>query len=591
MSLEMNKNIAKIFKDFSIMYKYLGGDNRFRAIAYSKASKVIDAMQEDIVDFKKKKSLKDIPGIGDGLADKMEEFIKTGRIKEYDRLKKLVPIELTNLMEIKGFGPHSLKKIHEELNIDSHQKIVEALQNGSIAKLKGFGKKKIGNMLRGLKLHKSVEDRMLLWDAIKLGDKLIGWIREIPGVVKAELAGSLRRKKETIGDFDILIACEEKDRKKVIDAFSTSDHVGSILLKGNTKVSVILKKSGKQIDFRIVDVDEWGAALQYFTGSKEHNIHIRKIAKEKGFKISEYGIFKKTTGEKIASRNEEEIYNTLSYQFMPPEMREDKGEIELAAKHEIPVLINKEDLKGDFHIHSLWSDGVNSIDEIVAFIKKSFNYEYIVLTDHSKSLKIANGLDEKHILNQIKAIEEINKKLGSNFVKYGVEVEILTDGKLDLPDHILSKLDWVTASIHTNVTQNITERLIKACENPYVNCLSHPTGRKIGLRESYVTEIEKIIESAKKTNTALEINGQPNRMDLNDDMAMLARKKGVKLVLGSDGHATSDFEYIQLSVFIAKRAWCKKEDILNTYSWDEIEKFTRLKRENNLVDKQEVVNA
>lgn len=579
MKNEVNKKLHQLFKQMSAMYKYLGGEDRFRALAYAKAAKVIDALEVDIQAYGLKHPLQDLPGIGEGISDKIEEYLKTGKIEKYENLKKSVPIELLEMMEISGFGAQSLKQINKQLKIGTKKELIEALQNGQLENLKGFGSKKIENMMKGLKLYKTIEDRMLLWDALELGDKIIEWIKQIPNVKKVEIAGSLRRRKETIGDFDILIAAEEKSRKKIIDIISTSKFVEKIIVKGNTKLSIILLESKKQVDFRLVNEDDWGAALQYLTGSKQHNIHLRTIAKNKGFKISEYGIFKIDSEKRIAGKTEEEIYSTLGFQFIPAEMREDRGEIDLASNHQIKELITISDLKGDLQIHTTWSDGINSIEQMVNEVKKNFSYEYIVVTDHSKSLRIANGIDENKLLMQIEAIQLLNKKLGENFVKTGIEVEILADGSLDISDEVLSQLDWVTASIHTNLKKDNTERIIRACQNPYVNCIGHPTGRIIGEREAYMLDIEKVFEIAKQTNTAFEINTQPNRMDLNDRLTNLARKKGVKLVISSDSHSIQNLSYIKLGIDIARRGWCTKEDILTTKSWKELKKLVKVKPE------------
>jgi DNA polymerase (family 10) len=397
-------------------------------------------------------------------------------------------------------------------------------------------------------------------------------------VKHAELAGSLRRKKETVGDIDILVSSAEKNRNKIVSHFISSDIAKQILAKGNTKASIILKGSGRQADLRIVDPDEWGSALQYFTGSKEHNVHLRTIAKEKGYKISEYGLFLTMNDKKVAGESEEDVYKKLGFQFVPPEMREDKGEIELAEKNKIPRLISLDDIKGDLQMHSVWSDGLHSIEDIVKYVKKNFSYDYIAITDHSKSSRIAKGMDERQILKQIKAIDEVNKKLGNGFVKKGIEVDILPDGTLDIPDDILVQLDWVTASIHSGFNKDNTERIIRACENPHVLCIGHPTGRLIGTREAYKVDIGKIIDAAKATNTALEINAQPERMDLNDELAAMAREKKVKLVISTDTHTLENFYFMKLGVFIARRAWCTADDILNTRSWSEIKKLKHQKK-------------
>jgi DNA polymerase (family X) len=456
--------------------------------------------------------------------------------------------------------------------------LIKALQNGQIEKMKGFGHKKVENMLRGLKLHKTIEERMLLWDALQTGEQVVEKLKHLREVKQAELAGSLRRKKETIGDIDILVSSEDKNRKKIVDFFTGGELASRILAKGDTKASIIHKDFGRQVDLRIISENEWGSALQYFTGSKDHNIHLRTIAREKGFKISEYGIFTLKNNKRIAGKTEEEIYKTLGFQIMPPEMREDKGEIELSMKGKIPKLVALNDIKGDLHMHSVWSDGARTIEEMAVYIRKNLPYEYMVMSDHSKSTRVAGGMDEKQILKQMKEIDAINKKIGKNFIKKGTEVDILPNGKLDFSDEVLSQLDWVTASVHSNFNQDNTDRIICACENKYVSCIGHPSGRLIGSREPYKADMEKVFEAAKATGTALEINSQPQRMDLNDTLAMSAREKGIRFVIVTDSHDSAQLNYMKLGIAIARRAWCTADTILNTKSWDEINKFTDRKK-------------
>lgn len=578
MKSERNNKLATIFKEMSSIYKYMGADDRFRAISYAKASKVIEALQEDVSVCIKNNTLEELPGIGKSISEKINEFINTGKIKKYELLKNNTPHELIEMMEIRGFGPQSLKRIHNELNISTKKELINAIKDGRIQNLKGFGMVKTESMLRGLKLHKIVEERMLLWDAMVVGKKIVDWLIQVPEIIQIEIAGSLRRKKETIGDIDILISCENIHRKKIINHFTNPDITKQIIAKGNTKASIIISEYNKQIDLRIVDKEEWGSALLYFTGSKDHNIHLRSIAKENGYKLSEYGVFKIKENIKIAGNTEEEIYSEFGFQMIPPEMREDKGELELAKENKIPKLVSIEDIKGDLQMHSLWSDGVSSIEDITKFIKRNYTYEYIAITDHSKSSKIANGLDEKKILKQIKEIALINEKLGEDFVKTGIEVDILANGKIDISDEILSQLSWVTASIHSGFNDDNTNRIIRACENPYILCIGHPTGRLIGKREPYKVDMKQIIHIAKQTNTALEINAQPERMDLNDEYSVLAREKGVKLVISTDSHTLQNFDYMTLGVSIARRAWCSSSNILNTMKWTEIEKWVKRKR-------------
>ena len=558
----------------AVIFRYKG-DDRFRALAYDKASRVIASLPEDIESFSKHDKLSDIPGIGTHTEEKIKEYFRTGKISKYEQLKKEVPLGILDMTEISGFGPQSVKKLHEELLVETKEELVKALQSGEVAKLKGFGKKKVEGMLRGLKLHKTIEERMLLWEALEAAEPLLKKLRSLQEVKKAELAGSLRRMKETIGDIDILVACDVKNRKKIVSFFTGSNMAKQVLAKGDTKASIIHKDSGKQIDLRIVNETEWGSALQYFTGSKEHNVHLRTIAKDKGYKISEYGIFTIKNDKWVAGKEEEDIYNTLGFKIMPPEMREDKGEIELAAKGKLPALVCAKDIRGDLHVHSTWSDGARTIDELARYVMKNTTYDYLVISDHSKSARIARGMNEKQVLKQLKEIEKINKQLGKDFIKKGMEVDILSDGKLDMPDEILSQLDWVTASIHSGFKGDNTDRLVAACKNTYVSSIGHPSGRLIGTREPYSFNLKELIKAAKTTGTALEINSQPQRMDLNDEMARLARENGVKLVITTDAHDLNQFNYMKLGIAIARRAWCTTADILNTKPWNELKKLNR----------------
>lgn len=574
----LNKKLGKIFSDMSNIYQYSNGKQRFRALAYERAAKVISELQDDITVYAKNKKLDELPGVGESISEKIDEYLTTGKIGKYETLKKSVPIDLLELMNITGFGPKSLKTIHEELHINDQKQLIKALQDGRISKLKGFGKKKVDNMLHSLKLHKTVEERMLLWNALQAGNIILEAFKKMKDVKHAELAGSLRRRKETIGDIDVLVASDAKSRKKIITTFVSLPFVKEILARGDTKASVIIEEYNKQVDVRIVNPDEWGSALLYFTGSKEHNVHLRTIARGKGYKISEYGLFEAKTGRQIACATEEEIYQKLGFDWIPPEMREEKGELEIAAAKKVPALIELKDIRGDLQMHSTWSDGAMEIEELARYVSTHYPYEYIVLTDHSKSVRIAGGMNEMQFLDQIKVIREVNRKLGNDLIKAGTEVDIMPDGSLDLNDELLKQLDWVCASIHYGFTHDNTERIISACRNKYVNCIGHPTGRIIGQREGYPVNWEKVFTIAKQTGTAMEINCQVDRMDLNDELAKMAVEKGVKLVISTDSHQAQNFAFMPLGVFIARRAWCTKKDILNTRSWDQVRNFAEQKR-------------
>lgn len=573
----LNKKLARIFAEMAAIYDFLNGGNRFRVIAYEKAALFLENLDEDLSTYSEKE-LEALRGIGHGIATKIEEYIATGKIEKYEELKVSVPAELISLSGIKGFGPKTLKKIHDSLGISNKKELIEALNDGRIEDLHGFGKKKVEAMLKGLEMKVDIEERIPLWEAQRIGNQFIDYLKEHPGIDKIEIAGSVRRCREDIGDLDILATCSKKNRNQIIKHFISHEDVKEILAKGNTKASIVVKDHGRQVDLRLVDPEEWGATMVYFTGSKQHNVHIRSIAKDNGLKISEYGVFKTDTNKKIAGKSEEEIYKTLNMKWIPPEIREDTGEVELSLKGKVPELVQLNDIKGDLQMHSTWTDGMHSIEEVADFVRKNYPYKYIAMTDHTKAVRIAGGMQDKKFLEQIKEIKEINSKLGEDFIKAGAEVDINPDGSLDLADEILEQLDWVVGSIHTQFNRDNTDRLIKACENPYVHVIGHPTGRLLGSREAYKLNMEELLKIAKATGTALEINAQPQRMDLSARLAFMARDKGVKMIISTDSHTFGNFAYMNLGVSIARRAWCTREDILNTRSWKELNRFFQKKR-------------
>jgi len=574
----INKELAKIFREMAMIYEFIGKDeDKFRALTYQRVANLLEDLPDDVRNYLISGKLEEIRGIGSHTIEKIKEYIQTGKISKYEELKKLVPPDFLQLMEIPGFGPKTLKRIYEELGITTKEELIKALKDGRIASLKGFGEKKVKNMLKGLELYEASQKRLILWEALEIGRSLVEKLKNLKEIKNIELAGSLRRKKETIGDIDILVSANQQDREKIINYFVNLEDVKEILAKGDTKASVLIKQKERQVDLRVINPDEWGSALQYFTGSKEHNVHMRDIAKSKGLKVSEYGVFIASTGEKIAGETEEGVYEAIGMQWIPPELREDRGEIELALEKKLPKLVELSDIKGDLHVHSTWTDGMNTIQQIIEFVRERYKYEYIAITDHSKSVRVAHGLSEEDLLRQIEEIDKLNKLIGFDFIKKGIEVDILLDGSLDLSDEVLSKLDWVVASIHTHFNRDNTDRIIKACENPYVTAIGHPTGRIFGQREGYPVS-DEILKVAKETGTALEINAQPNRMDLNEVWVKKGKEIGVKFVISTDSHSFGNFAYMEIGVAIARRGWCTKEDILNTRSWKEIQKFVNAKR-------------
>ncbi len=576
--MEQHKKLVRIFEDMAILYEILGKQHQFRARAYQNAALLLKNLPEDIRQYVAEDRLLEIEGIGKGIAQKIEEYFQTGTIRQYETLKKEVPADFIDLVNVKGLGPETLKKFHEELGITSKKDLVEALQDGRIASLEGFGAKKIENIRAGLQLKEASEKRIRLWDALVLGEVLLEELKKLPQVGKVALAGSVRRRKETAGDIDLLVTAKKTDWESIIDYFTSLEVVTNVLAKGETKASVEIENFHRQVDLRLVEENSWGAALVYFTGSKAHNVHLRQIAQQKSLKLNEYGVYPPQSEKSVGGKTEEEVYQALGLQWMPPEMREDLGEIALAVEGKIPTLVRWEDIKGDMHMHSHYSDGKHSLEEIVQYVKQHYHYEYIVITDHSKSTRIAGGMDEDGFAKQIKAIQQVNEQLGENFVKAGAEVDILPNGRMDLSDELLGRLDWVVGSIHAQFKKDNTERILRACENPYVHVIGHPTGRLIGMREGYPLQLEEVVKAAAATGTALEINAQPARMDLNDEAARMAREQGVPLVISTDSHTFENYQYLALGIAVARRAWCRPEDILNTQSWEAISRFKKNKR-------------
>lgn len=575
-----NAKLAAIFHQMAACYRYLGTEHRFRVIAYDGASRTIAALNDDISVYATDiASLDKLKGIGESIAEKIMEFLATGKIKTFEKLKKDVPVELLELMDINGFGPATTRLLHEKLHINNRDDLVAAIESGKLASLKGFGAKRIENMKRGLKLFKESHSRMLLWDALKTGNAILQQLHSIPGIQKAELAGSLRRQKETIGDIDIIAVADKKSRKRIVARFITLPLVDRVLASGETKASILLKDNSVQVDLRLVNDYEYGAALLYFTGSKEHNIRLRTWAREKGWKLNEYGVFDAVSDKMLAGATEEEIYHLFGMSWIPPELREERGEVEMAIKHALPDLLTESVIRGDMQMHSTWSDGAEDIETIARFLQKDYpHYEYIVMTDHSPSERIAGGLQVEDFIKQFAEIDRVNKKLKLDFVKKGAEVDILSDGSLDLPDDLLERFDWVTASIHSGFTKDNTERLISACNHPFVNCIGHPSGRLIGKRDPYGVDWDKLFDAAVRTGTAIEINAQPNRLDLKDDLVKAAVAKGVMLTISTDAHSLDQYAFMNQGISVARRGWCSRENILNSYSWKQVENFRQQKR-------------
>ncbi len=569
-----NQEIAKILYEIS---EYLEmQDVEFKPRAYEKAAHSIEGLEKSVSDIYKQKGVKgldEIPAVGTGIAKKIEELIKTGHLKYYEKLKKKMPVDVEELTAIEGVGPKMIKALYKHLKIKNIQDLEKAAKKKKIRNLEGFGKKTEENILKGIEFLKKSKGRFVLGFIISEVRKIEQKIQGFKGVKKAVVAGSIRRKKETIGDCDLLVTVSSaKAGKQVSDFFVNMSEVVHVYNHGKTRCSIKLK-NGMDFDLRIIPEKSFGSALQYFTGNKAHNISLRKIAIKKGLKLNEYGLFRGKN--QIAGKTEQEVYNKLGLRLMEPELRTNHGEIEAAQKDKLPKIIGYKDLKGDLQIQTTWSDGSNSIEDYVKEAKK-LGLEYIVITDHTKSLAMAHGLDEKRLAQQGKEIDKINKTLKDFKVLKGSEVDILKDGKLDLKDEVLKKLDVVGIAVHSGFKMSkkqMTERIIRAMKNPHAHILFHPTGRVINRRPGYELDMERIIKAAKQTKTILEINAYPDRLDLKDEYARMAKEHGVKLSIDSDAHSIIHLHYLEFGIAQARRGWITKKDIVNTRP---LEKFLKL---------------
>lgn len=554
----LNKELSEIFHTMAEILEFLGDSaDRFRIRAYMNASIAILEVPEDLKIIAREKRLREIPGIGEGIAKKIEEYIKTGKIKEYDLLQKTIPRGFTQLMKIPSLGPKKVHALVNKLHVTNPEELKLAIAQGKVESIPGFGKKSAQKLLEGMGIAAEHKGRRLLGEAYVTVQRILESMESCPGLIHIVPAGSVRRAEETIGDIDILAA--GMNPKKIANFFADLPFVYKVIAWGETKVS-ILTKDFLQVDLRIVSEDQFGSAWQYFTGSKKHNIHLRTYAKSKGFKLSEYGFFKRD--KIVASKTEEDCYSALGMQYIPPEMRTDNGEIELALKKNIPKLIGLKDIRGDLHCHSTWSDGIDSIEEM-ARAGIANGYEYIALTDHSPSLSIANGLKLDRLKKKKKEIDKLNNVLPIKIL-FGTEVDILADGKIDYPIEILKIFDIVVASIHSRFKQDNTKRILKAMENPYVHIIGHLSGRKIGKRNPYELDYDMIFKKASETNTVLEINSHYERLDLTDIAIRNAKRWKCKFAINTDSHSARTSWLMELGVAWARRGWVQSEEVVNT---------------------------
>ena len=564
-----NSEIAQIFNEIADLLE-IEEANQFRVRAYRNAARKVESYPKRIHQLVESgESLDEISGIGEDLAKKIKEIVETGNLIFLEELRSRTPQSLIKLLDISGLGPKRVQKLYHELNITNIAELRKALESGQVSDLEGFGPKTVNNILEALETKSFKKDRTRLDIAEQFVDPLVDYLKDLDFVEDAAVAGSFRRRKETVGDLDIIATSNEG--QKVGEAFVKFDSISEVLSQGETKASVKLR-SGLQVDLRVVKKESYGAAMLYFTGSKAHNIQLRNIAVDEGYKVNEYGVFE--NDDFILGQTEEEIYDFFDMPFIVPELREDSGEIEAALNHKLPDLVQLEDIRGDLQMHTTESDGENTLEEMASEAKR-LGYEYIAVSDHTSHIGVTQGLNADEAADYINKIDEFNQN-NTNQVQVlkGIEVDIFKDGSLDLPDEILEHMDIVLVSIHSNFDlseEKQTARIIKALENPNVNVLAHPTTRMIGSREPIKLDLQAIMEKALELGCFLEINASPERLDLRDDDVRRARELGLKLVISTDAHRKSELANMRYGVYQARRGWASKSMILNTLSLDNLQ--------------------
>jgi DNA polymerase (family 10) len=536
--------------------------NPFRVRAYRNAARIVGELGRDVREMvERNEKLTDLPGIGDDLAGKIAEISETGSCKLLRKLEKELPLAITELLKIQGLGPKRVRALYHELDVETIEDLQQAAAAGKIRGLPGFGEKSERKILEAIQARPQGAGRMLLAVAAQYAGSLADYLRTASGVKQVVVAGSFRRGRETVGDLDLLVTAGP--RSEVMEKFAAYDEVREMISSGDTRSSAILK-GGIQVDLRLVPEESYGAALQYFTGGKAHNIQVRRLAQERGLKINEYGVFK--GDRRVAGDTEESVYAALGLPWIPPELREDQGEIEAARKKLLPELVEFADLKGDLHCHSRASDGHNTVEEM-ARAALNLGLGYLAITEHSQRLKVARGLDPRGLLKNMEEVERIGARLKGFTLLKGVEVDILEDGRLDLPDDVLGGLDLVVGAVHSKFDlprSRQTARLLKAMDHPHFTILAHPTGRMIGTRDAMDVDWLQVVRKARERKCFLELNAQPERLDLLDSLCRMARDEGVLVSIASDAHSTLDFGNLRFGVSQARRGWLGKKDVLNT---------------------------
>ncbi len=573
----INDELVHIFNDIADILE-LKNDNPFRIRAYRKAALIIADLSDDVMKMLAGGGLRGMPGIGKDLYAMIEEYARTGRIDAYEELKKAFPQGLLDVLYIPGIGPKTAKLLFDKYGIDSIGKLEDYANSGKIKDIKGIKEKTVENILKGIALKKSIQGRFPLGTALPAGEEIVAELTRVKGVGTVELAGSIRRRRETVGDIDVLVTSREP--AALMDRFVQLKGVERVLSKGATRSSVILKNAHIQVDVRVVEDDSFGAALAYFTGSKAHNIKLREIAIKKGYKLNEYGAFDVHSDAKLAGATEQDVYDVLGLQLVPPEIREDQGEIELALQHRLPVLLSGNDIKGDVHMHTVASDGDSTIEQMAAHAE-GLGYEYIAVTDHSQSLGIARGLSPQRLEAEMAEIAAFNKRSKGIKVLRGMEVDILGDGSLDMDASLLDRLDIVIGSVHSGFKQSkeqITGRMISAMKTGLVDLIGHPSGRLIGERDAYAVDWDAVFDAAQAYRVAMEINSFPLRLDLTDTMIKKACSKGLKFMITTDSHDPNQMRYMSYGVSVARRGWLGKDDVINTKDYKSMVQWLRGER-------------
>ena len=574
----INLDMARIFDEIADIFE-VKGENPFKIRAYRRAARTIESLTQDLKGIAERggvSELKKIPGVGDAIAKKILEIAETGDCKKHIELKQEVPSGVLELLAIPRVGPKTIAKVHDELGISSIADLEEAAKLHNLEKLPGLGAKVEENILKGIAQYRSYKGRVLLSEALPRAESIVTELKKLDAVDKIIIAGSLRRMRETIGDIDILVVSNSP--RAVMDAFTSLDGVEDIVAKGNTKSSIVLR--GIDVDLRVVAEASFGAAAHYFTGSKHHNIRIRELGMKQGLKINEYGIFR--GDERIGGEDEADVFASVGLAYIPPELREDRGEIEAAKANRIPELVAANDIKGDLHVHTNWSDGKNSIEEM-ALTAISSGYEYIAVADHSPAVGIAGGMNEDKITKRQEEIEKLNTRFEDEGIKFSVlsasEVDIKSDFSMDFPDDVLKSLDVVVGAIHTKFAQDretMTKRIVTAMENPNVDIIAHPTGRLLGKRDPYEVDMEQLMESAKATGTIMELNSFPGRLDLNDVHCKMAKDYGVLIAISTDAHDAMQMrDVIKYGVATARRGWLEPKDVVNTRGLEDIRELLK----------------